>query len=294
MKYVAIIIALALSTIAGYFSVLGMMEIFPKYVHEIIALTILLEMAKITTAVYLHMHWNKVTKWIKVYLSAAAVTLAVITSLGVYSFLMKSHVDQTVSINGGAVKEGKLLDIERTKLESELGSYESRITLIERASAKKVDTATKSKDTAVVGTDEEAKLKELNNKKQEIVNKLADIEAQKIDVDNKVDSEASIFAEWWFRCLVILIVLTLDPLALSLAMSAMSIETETTIKPKPVKKAKPKLVPAKKKPIKKKPVRKKIKSKPKKVKPVKRMSKPKAVKKPKKYMKLPKSAIVYY
>lgn len=311
MKYVAITIALALSTIAGYFSVLGMMEIFPKYSAEIIALTVLLEMAKITTAVYLHQNWEKVSGWTKSYLAVAASILAVITSLGVYSFLMKSHVDQTSKINNGAVKELLLIDIERTTIESEINGLNTRIKLIEKGSDKKIETAKKVRDTEIVGTVEEAKLKELNKEKSGLVNQLAALEVKKLDADIQANAEATIFGEWWFKTLVVLLVLTLDPLALSLLMSATSLEVTTSVpQVKRISKPTKKLVPAKRKPVtKKKPVAKKAAkkklSKPKKVVKRKVKSKPKVVKrkmtvpratarKPKKYIKLPKSAVIYY
>lgn len=286
MKYVAITIALALSTIAGYFSVLGMMEIFPKYSGEIIALTVLLELAKITTAVYLHQNWSKVSGWTTGYLAVAACALAVITSLGVYSFLMKSHVDQTAKINNGAVKSVKLIEIERNTLEEKLKGFESRINLIEKSSEKKIDTAKKTKDAETLSF-EDVKLKELNTEKQKVIEEIGALDAKKIDVDVEVDSEASIFGEMWFKILVVLLVLTLDPLALSLLMSAASLDNDV----KPKKKVKPKVVKPKLAPARKKPV---VKKKPKVVAKRKYRKKPKPVVKKKRKVKLPKNTIIYY
>lgn len=259
MKYVATVIALALSSVAAYFSVLGMKEIFPKYVTEIVILTVLLEAAKVTTAAYLHMHWNKIGLFIKSYLAIAAVTIAIITSLGVYGFLMKSHTEQLIAINNGAVKESAVGEINKTVLETRLSSLNQRIDLINKSTAKKVDIAKKTKDADVVGSNDEAKLKELQKEKESLVTQIAELETKQLDVDNKVKQEATVLQGVWFQVLCILIVLTFDPLALTLLMSVNDI-TE----PMPVKVNKPrnKLVPANKKKKVKKSKKKNVKKKP--------------------------------
>lgn len=244
MKYVATVIALALSSIAAYFSVLGMIQIFPKFVTEIVILTLLLESAKVITAVYLHQNWGHIGYLIKAYLSSAAVILAIITSVGVYGFLMKSHVDQTKLINNGAVKEVSINNINRSKLKSELESIQSRIDLTNLAAEKKIAVAKKASETDLVGSDNESKLRELQAKKSIIVAEITKIDSNNLNLNNKVLEEASILDDVWFQMLAAVLVLTLDPLALTLLMSATSLKVDTKITRK---RTKPKLIPARKK-----------------------------------------------
>ena len=54
-----------------------------------------LEIAKLVTAVWLHKYWERATWWLKSYLSVAVVVLMFITSMGIFGFLSKAHIEQT-------------------------------------------------------------------------------------------------------------------------------------------------------------------------------------------------------
>ena len=87
--------ALTISAVAIYYSVAGLAAIFAAAVIPIIIMGVSLEVGKLVTAVWLHRHWNRATWWLKTYLSVAVFVLMFITSMGIFGFLSKAHIEQT-------------------------------------------------------------------------------------------------------------------------------------------------------------------------------------------------------
>jgi hypothetical protein len=54
-----------------------------------------LEVGKLVTAVWLHRYWKQATWWLRTYLSVAVIVLMFITSMGIFGFLSKAHIEQT-------------------------------------------------------------------------------------------------------------------------------------------------------------------------------------------------------
>jgi len=90
-----LITALAISAVAIFYSVAGLVAIFAGAAIPIIIMGSTLEIAKLVTAVWLHRYWNKTVWWLKGYLSAAIIVLMLITSLGIFGFLSSAHIEQT-------------------------------------------------------------------------------------------------------------------------------------------------------------------------------------------------------
>ena len=88
-------VALALSGIAAYYSIIGLTAIFAAAVIPIIVMGGVLEVAKLTVTVWLHQNWQR-ARWImKSYLVSAVAVLMFITSMGIFGFLSKSHIEQS-------------------------------------------------------------------------------------------------------------------------------------------------------------------------------------------------------
>ena len=87
--------ALTISAVAIYYSVAGLAAIFAAAVIPIIIMGVALELGKLVTAVWLHRYWNRATWWLKTYLSMAVFVLMFITSMGIFGFLSKAHIEQT-------------------------------------------------------------------------------------------------------------------------------------------------------------------------------------------------------
>ncbi len=91
------LIALCISAVAIYYSVAGLVAIFAAAAVPIIIMGGVLEVGKLVTAVWLHRFWNKAAWWMKFYLSIAVVVLMFITSMGIFGFLSKAHIEQTTA-----------------------------------------------------------------------------------------------------------------------------------------------------------------------------------------------------
>ena len=90
-----LITALCISAVAIYYSVAGLVAIFAAAAVPIMIMGGTLEIAKLVTAVWLHKYWDRATWWLKSYLSIAVVVLMFITSMGIFGFLSKAHIEQT-------------------------------------------------------------------------------------------------------------------------------------------------------------------------------------------------------
>ena len=90
-----LITALCISAVAIYYSVAGLVAIFAAAAVPIIIMGGTLEVAKLVTAVWLHRYWKQATWWLKYYLATAVLVLMFITSMGIFGFLSKAHIEQT-------------------------------------------------------------------------------------------------------------------------------------------------------------------------------------------------------
>jgi len=120
-----LLVALCISAIAAYYSILGLTAIFAAAFLPIILMGSVLEVGKILTTIWLHQNWKRAPRVIKTYLTTAVVVLMFITSMGVFGFLSKAHIEQTaLSVESNS-------QIER--IESEIVRYRGNI---ERAELK--------------------------------------------------------------------------------------------------------------------------------------------------------------
>lgn len=102
-------VALCISAIAAYYSVIGLTAIFAGAVIPIIVMGAILEIAKITTTVWLHKYWDRATWTIKTYLTVAVIALACLTSMGIFGLLSKAHSD-TGLVSGDVAAKVALID----------------------------------------------------------------------------------------------------------------------------------------------------------------------------------------
>jgi len=104
-----LLVALSLSTIAAWYSIIGLTAIFAGAVVPIIIMGTALEMGKIVTTVWLRKYWYRASFVLKAYLVPAVFFLAVLTSMGIFGFLSKAHMDQGI-VSGDAVAKVSLYD----------------------------------------------------------------------------------------------------------------------------------------------------------------------------------------
>jgi len=92
-----LLIALTISAVAIYYSVAGLVAIFAAAAIPIIIMGGALEIGKLVTAVWLHRYWSRARWWMRLYLGTAVLVLMFITSMGIFGFLSKAHIEQTAA-----------------------------------------------------------------------------------------------------------------------------------------------------------------------------------------------------
>lgn len=88
--------AVAISGVAAYFSVVGLIAIFAASPLPIAIMGGVLEAAKLVTASWVYRNWDTAPRTIKYYLTASVVVLSLITSMGIFGYLSKAHLDQNL------------------------------------------------------------------------------------------------------------------------------------------------------------------------------------------------------
>ena len=116
MALLTLVTALSISAVAIYYSILGLAAIFAGAAIPIMVMGSVLEVGKLVTASWLYQNWKVTPILIKSYLSIAVVVLMFITSMGIFGFLSKAHVEQT---SLGTIGTEKLATIEEKLLRSE-------------------------------------------------------------------------------------------------------------------------------------------------------------------------------
>src|SRR5210317_1438210 len=87
--------ALSISAVAIYYSIAGLAAIFAGAVIPIMIMGSVLEVGKLITASWLYQYWKVAPRFLKYYLSVAVVVLMFITSMGIFGYLSKAHIEQT-------------------------------------------------------------------------------------------------------------------------------------------------------------------------------------------------------
>lgn len=90
--------ALLLSGIAGYYSIVGLALIFPGAFWPVVLMGGALEFSKLVTASWLYRNWKNTPKLLKTYLTSAVIILMLITSMGIFGFLSKAHIEHSTEI----------------------------------------------------------------------------------------------------------------------------------------------------------------------------------------------------
>ena len=106
LTYLTLISGISLSIIAAGYSIIGLAALFAGATTAIYAMGGALEVAKLVMASWLYNNWNSplLPKSIKYYLTSAVVILVFITSVGIFGFLSKAHLDQVVPENNNKLQ----------------------------------------------------------------------------------------------------------------------------------------------------------------------------------------------
>lgn len=176
-------VAILLSIAAGIISIIGLASIFSGAYYEVVAITSLLEAAKVITAVWLRLFWNEMPKHIKKYLVIAVVVLMGITSLGIYGFFARAHIKQQVAIENN--ETSKIAAIEaRIKIQKDkIADFDKQ--------TEQLDTALNTMATKGRARDAKSAITEAN-KQRETRNQFLKSKADELEVLGKLEEEKAV------------------------------------------------------------------------------------------------------
>ena len=239
--YLTLATALILSLSAAVYSILGLTAIFAAAFWPIVILGGSLEIGKIVTVLWLHKYWKQAEIQYKLYLSSAVMVLMVLTSMGVFGFLSKAHLDQAIP-SGDVQAQVQIFDDKIRTQKDNIDAARKALSQMDAA----VD-QTMSRSSSEQGADKAANLRRsqgrertaLQNdisKAQKEITGLQEQRAPIASAARKVDAEvgpikyiaALIYGdnpdanllEHAVRWVIILIVIVFDPLALTLLLAA--------------------------------------------------------------------------
>ena len=149
MTYLLFAVALALSAVAGWYAIAGLIAIFAASVIPIAIMGSLLEVSKLVVASWLYRSWKQIPFLMKTYFSVALITLMLLTSMGIFGFLSKAHLDQAVP-TGEVVAKIEVID-EKIKIEKEsIDVARKNVTQLDRQVEETLNrTSTQNNNTAV-------------------------------------------------------------------------------------------------------------------------------------------------
>ena len=132
------ITALSISAVAIYYSIAGLVAIFAAAAIPIMIMGGALEIGKLVTAVWLHRYWRRTVWWLRTYLAIAVIVLMFITSMGIFGFLSKAHIEQT-SASKESVEQVQRIESELARFESIIVRAEEKINKAENSTSNRND-----------------------------------------------------------------------------------------------------------------------------------------------------------
>ena len=118
--------SLLVAGVAAYFSVIGLATIFAGSFWPVVVMAGVLEIGKLVTAGFLHLRWSDINRAMRYYLMTSVVVLMLISSLGIFGFLAKANIEQTLQGDSYSL-ELSILDKRLDAKEKELGRFEERL-----------------------------------------------------------------------------------------------------------------------------------------------------------------------
>ncbi len=132
---VTLLVALSISGTAAYYSIIGLTAIFAASVLPVVIMGSVLEVGKIVTTVWLHKNWHRASRFMQIYLTTAVAVLMFVTSMGIFGFLSKAHIDQTSSVGDNTIvieRINKSIERENRRIKS----AEDQLDLLDEALAR--------------------------------------------------------------------------------------------------------------------------------------------------------------
>ena len=126
MKWLTLFTSLTLATTAAYFSIVGLMTIFSGAAISIAIMATVLEFGKLVSAAWLHYEWDRINNLVRGYFTTAVLVLMLITSMGIFGFLSKAHIDSAL-VGDSYSLEASIIDTRIQAEQSKLKAAQDRI-----------------------------------------------------------------------------------------------------------------------------------------------------------------------
>ena len=237
LTLVTFISAISISLIAAGYSILGLATLFAGAYVPIIAMGSALEVGKLVAASWLYHNWRRnIPKSLKAYLFTSIIVLIFITSVGIFGFLSKAHLDQ-VKPTAGNTEQIELIDKKIKQEEKIIERAEKTLAQLDKALDVYID-----KEYVSRGLKERNKQKEerdlLNKSIDEAMAKIADLNNSKSSINiEQLKLEADVgplkyVAELIYgdnakdhfdsavRIIILILIFVFDPLAVLLLIAA--------------------------------------------------------------------------
>jgi hypothetical protein len=237
INYLALLSALAVSAVSGYYSIVGLTAIFSSQFWPIVIMGSVLEIGKLVSASWLYRNWNDTSILIKSYLTCAVILLMFITSMGIFGFLSRAHIEQSINMTTGNADRIKIIENQINFENKSIEDLNIQTYQIDAAIAKMTDRGQAA--TSLKAADQQRKTRDnLVKRKNDHVKNISTLTAEKIKLDSEVKKlEAEVgplkyIAELIYdktdvdqveravRIVIILLVIVFDPLAIILLIAA--------------------------------------------------------------------------
>ncbi len=233
--------ALAISAIAAYFSIIGLIAIFPTTPWAIAVMGGSLELAKLVTASWLYRNWKTAPRTIKYYFTVAVLILSLITTMGIFGYLSKAHMDQSVPIGDVAAQVAMIdekINVQKETIETNRKILRQLDEAVDNVMARSNDTkgAERAVQIRKAQQKERSQLNENIQQAQKEIKALSEERAPLAKEARKVEAEVGPIKyiaalmygdnpdqnllERAVRWVIILIVIVFDPLAILLLIAA--------------------------------------------------------------------------
>ena len=241
MTYLLFGTALALSACAAYYSIMGLVAIFAAAAIPIFIMGSLLEISKLVVASWIYQNWKEVPRLMKYYFTSALVILMLLTSMGIFGYLSKAHLDQAIPTGDVSAKlalidekiktEKENINANRkelTQLDAQVDQTLSRTTEASGADRSIAIRRAQQKDRARILNEigaAQTKISKYNEERAPIASEVRKVEAEVGPIKYIAallygDNPEVDVLEKAVRWVIILIVMVFDPLAVLLLVAA--------------------------------------------------------------------------
>jgi len=240
LTFLTFVTSLAIAGVAAWYSIAGLAAIFAAAKIPIIIMGSVLEAGKLVTASWLYRNWKVSPFLLKSYLTVAVIVLMFITSMGIFGYLSKAHIDQTITVGDNSIQIEQI-DIKINRQQKRIDDADMVISQLDEAVNTLIEYDRIRGDTGAIATRESQKEERdnLNNIIDDASNVISELQVEKallskeqIQIEAEVgpikyiaeliygESTTRDILEEAVRFVILTIIFVFDPLAVLLLIAA--------------------------------------------------------------------------